>query len=239
MDRPSIIAVDGPAGSGKSSICNLVAERLGWTYVNTGALYRAVGLIADERSIDLTDGERVSRIVEEIAPQLRWDSKGSQLWLGERNLTNDLLSVKAGNAASAVAKLEQVRQNLLPVQRQLALKTPKGALVDGRDIGTVVFPDADLKVFLTASLEERASRRFLQLVESGKIQKTIDEGQRDRVLKELAESIAARDAQDSSRDKAPLVQAEDAVYVDTSEMNIKAVVEHIVSLYLDAESSKK
>ena len=135
--KPIVVAVDGPAGSGKSTICAAVCKELGWSYVNTGALYRAVGLIAQLRRVDLKNEHAVASLLEQIAPDMRWDHSKGQLWLGDTNLTPQLGSVAAGNAASFVAKQQQVRKLLLPLQRQLTLMAENGALVDGRDIGTV------------------------------------------------------------------------------------------------------
>lgn len=218
--RPMIVAVDGPAGSGKSSICHKVAERIGWSYVNTGALYRAVGLLAARLRLDLNDERAVSDLVDSLAPDLSWRAESRELWLGSENLTPQLLSEAAGAAASVVAKQSLMRQRLLPVQRQLTLSAPVGALVDGRDIGTVVFPDADLKIFLTASLDERSRRRLQQLggVDS------------QEILDDIKAGIAARDEQDGARGVAPLKQASDAVVVDTSYMGVEETVDTIVSL---------
>lgn len=222
--RPFIIAVDGPAGSGKSTICAAVCERLGWTYINTGAIYRAIGLIASESKIDLHDEEALVQIIEQHAQSLHWNGHAQQLWLGERNLTPQLGCEDAGRAASILAKLPRVRERLLPVQRQLAATAAKGAIIDGRDIGTVVFPDADLKVFLTASLEERSRRRMGQLANK------LDDQSSQKLLASLQEQIANRDKQDQARGVAPLRQAEDAVILDTSRMTLQEVVHAMIDL---------
>lgn len=219
-ERPKIVAVDGPAGSGKSSICHKVAERVGWSYVNTGALYRAVGLLAARRRLDLTDEQAVGELVDDLAPHLSWRADRRELWLDGEDLTPQLLSEAAGAAASVVAKQGLMRERLLPVQRQLTLSAPVGALVDGRDIGTVVFPEADLKIFLTASLEERSRRRLQQL--GGDASKEL--------LDSIKAGIAARDEQDGARGVAPMKQAADAVVVDTSLMGVEETVDTIVRL---------
>ncbi|MEN9835509.1 MAG: hypothetical protein RL011_1702 [Pseudomonadota bacterium] len=208
--RPKIVAVDGPAGSGKSSICDAVSRRLGWTYINTGALYRAVGLLALSRGLDLNDSAGIAAMVDEIAPGLTWRGEDRTLWFEGRNLSLEMNSEQAGYAASKVAKQAAVRDCLLPVQRQLTLSAPQGALVDGRDIGTVVFPDADLKIFVTASLEER-SRRRLQQLGSDADEQSIDD---------IRAGIAKRDERDQGRDTAPLKQADDAVVLDTSDLSM-------------------
>lgn len=218
--RPKIVAVDGPAGSGKSSICYRIAEKIGWSYINTGALYRAVGLVAARRQLDLKDEQAVADLVSEMAPDLSWHTESRELWFAGENLTPLLLSEAAGAAASVIAKNSLMRTRLLAVQRQLTLASPVGALVDGRDIGTVVFPDADLKIFLTASLDERSRRRLQQL--GGEAS--------DDVFESIKAGIAARDAQDGARGVAPLKKADDAVVVDTSRMGIEETIETIIVL---------
>ncbi len=219
-ERPYIVAIDGPAGSGKSSICFHVCERIGWTYVNTGALYRAVGWVATRDGVDLADEHAVAGVVEALNADLKWEPARRTLFYRGRDLTQDLLSEAAGTGASKVAKLPLVRDRLLPLQKQLALGAPRGALVDGRDIGTVVFPDADLKIFLTASLEERAKRRLAQLGES------METGR----LQDVMRDIGGRDERDAAREVAPLKQAGDAVLVDTSALSLDDTVATIVRL---------
>ncbi len=218
--KPKIVAVDGPAGSGKSSICDEVSKRIGWTYINTGALYRGVGLLALSRGIDLNDSASLAAMVDEIAPGLAWRSDERSLWYKDRNLTLEMNSEQAGYAASKVAKQAAVRDCLLPVQRQLTLSAPKGSLVDGRDIGTVVFPDADLKVFVTASLEERSRRRMHQLGTDTEPQ----------ALEDIRKGIARRDERDQGRDTAPLKQASDAVVLDTSDLSMEESILALIRL---------
>ncbi len=214
--RPKIVAVDGPAGSGKSSICHTVADHLGWTYINTGALYRAVGVLALSSGINLDDQHGLASMVDEVAADLRWDATDRQIWHLQQNLTAKLQTEEAGYAASKVAKQPLVRDRLLPLQRQLTLSAPKGALVDGRDIGTVVFPDADLKIFLTASLEERSRRRMAQLSPGAKVAEA---------LEDIKKGLARRDERDEGRGVAPLKQAVGAVVLDTSLLNFEQTVE--------------
>jgi cytidylate kinase len=220
--RPKIVAVDGPAGSGKSSICQRVADAIGWTYVNTGALYRAVGLLATSAGLSLDDEAGLATMVDEVAPDLRWDPRERRLFFKSQDLTPRLGSEEAGYGASKVAKQALVRSSLLPVQRQMTLAAPVGALVDGRDIGTVVFPDADLKVFLTASLEERSRRRLGQLEGRG----VVDEIQ----LQDIMKGLARRDERDGNRAAAPLKQAPDAVVLDTSSLNVEETVQAMIAL---------
>jgi cytidylate kinase len=232
--RPIIIAVDGPAGSGKSTICSEVSRKIGWSYVNTGALYRGVGLLARDRGINLEDESAVGAMLGKLAGDIRWDYEKHQLFCGDENLTPRLGSAEAGNAASFIAKQQKVRQLLLPVQRNLALHAPKGAMVDGRDIGTVVFPDADLKIFMTANLEERARRRLLQLEnKSGAAPSTNSPSGNNHSLSEVMEDIARRDSQDSKRGEAPLKKADDAVEFDTSAWSQTEVVDALIKIIRD------
>jgi cytidylate kinase len=222
-NRPKIVAVDGPAGSGKSSICYKVAGRIGWTYINTGAIYRAVGLIAARAGVNLDDETAVALMVDEVQDELRWQAKDRTLWYGEQDVTPLLGSEEAGHAASKVARQSLVRAKLLPLQKRLTLSAPVGALVDGRDIGTVVFPDADLKIFLTASLEERSRRRLAQLGRQA-------EATTQSELEDVMRAVASRDERDEARSAAPLKQAPDAVMVDTSRMTVDETIETIVAL---------
>jgi cytidylate kinase len=216
---PFIVAVDGPAGSGKSSICHKVSERIGWNYINTGALYRAIGLLAIRSKVDLEDETRLADLVVEVASHLSWNHKTKELLFKDDNLTEFLQSEETGYAASKIARSGIVRERLLPVQRQMTLTSEKGALVDGRDIGTVVFPKADLKVFLTASLEERSRRRLSQLGSSDI--SNIDE---------IKEGLARRDQRDELRNVAPLKQASDALVLDTSNINFEETVDALIGM---------
>jgi cytidylate kinase len=187
--------------------------------VNTGALYRAVGLIAHDRGIALVEGEGIKTILIEFSSSVRWEHDSARLFVGVEDLTSRLESVEAASGASAVAKMQIVRDALLPIQRRLALSAPRGAIVDGRDIGTVVFPDADMKIFMTASLEQRAARRLKQLEQAG--------SKSEMSHAQIMQSIALRDSQDSQRDSAPLKMAEDAVLFDTSEMDVSDAINHL------------
>lgn len=220
---PIIVAVDGPAGSGKSSICHQVAQRLGWSYVNTGAIYRAISILAQDRGLNLDDAGALTALIETVAPGLRWDAGRQELWYNETDLTPRLQSEAAGTGASRLAKLAGVRARLLPVQRAMALAAPRGVLVDGRDIGTVVFPEADLKIFLTASLEARSRRRLQQLGACG------DDPCAPQ-LTEVMAGLANRDERDTARDTAPLKQSQDAVVLDTSNLTFTATIEAMLSL---------
>jgi len=222
MTRPRIVAVDGPAGSGKSSICATVCKDLGWSYVNTGALYRAIGLMASDRGVPLVDGPQLKKILDEFSETVRWEHETARLYVGVDDVTPRLNSVEAGNGASSVAKMPLVRDALMPLQRKLSLSAPRGAIVDGRDIGTVIFPDADIKIFMTASLEQRARRRLKQLETSG----TSTDLSHDDIMR----AIALRDDQDSQRDSAPMRKADDAIVFDTSDMDIDQAIASLKDL---------
>lgn len=223
--RPKIVAVDGPAGSGKSSICATVCREIGWSYVNTGALYRAIGLLAHDRGVALVEGPELRNLVEEFCERARWIHETEKLYVDQCDMTPRLGSVEAAAGASAVAKMPMVRDALTPLQRRLSLSAPQGAMVDGRDIGTVIFPDADLKIFMTASLEQRALRRLKQLERAG--------GKSTLSAEEIMEAIAARDIQDSQRDAAPMRQADDAIFFDTSHMDVPQAIASLKQLLID------
>jgi cytidylate kinase len=221
--RPIIVAIDGPAGSGKSTVCARVSQKLNWTYVNTGFLYRAAAVIAQRQQYNLDSPEDMLRAVETLNQQLDWRPEEQTVWLGQENLTSQLYQDTVGQAASKIAKIPEVRTTLLPLQRRLALASRKPAIVDGRDIGTVVFPDADLKIFLTASIEERARRRLQQLERN-------PANVSAQAWEDMKASIARRDSQDTGRGTAPLKQADDAVKLDTSQMTLDEVINQIIQL---------
>jgi cytidylate kinase len=209
-----LIAMDGPAGSGKSSVARAVAERLGVANLNTGSLYRAVALLALREGVDLDDGTALSRTARSIEL-----SPDGALVDGVVIDDGDLRSPEVSAAASKVSVHPEVRRVLLGVQRRAAEEAKKrgGAVVEGRDIGTVVLPGADLKVFLSAAPEERARRRAVQ---SG----------REGELERIREAMRARDRQDSEREVSPLKSAPDAVILDTTELDIEEVVSVILDL---------
>ncbi len=206
--------MDGPAGSGKSSVARAVAERLGVANLNTGSLYRAVVLLALREGLDLDDGAALSRAAESIEL-----SPDGALVDGAAIFEEDLRSPEVSAAASKVSAHPEVRRVLLGVQRQAAeeARDQGGAVMEGRDIGTVVLPDAELKVFLLAAPEERARRRAVQ---SG----------REGELERIREAMRARDRQDSEREVSPLKSAPDAVILDTTELDIEEVVSVILDL---------
>lgn len=204
-----IIAVDGPAGAGKSTVSKIVAQKLGYTYIDTGAMYRAVALKSTRSCEDLVD------IIDDINIEL--DDK-ARVFLDGVEVTKEIRTPEISKLASDVSKFGFVRKRLTDLQRQMA---QRGAVImDGRDIGTQVLPNADLKIFLTASIEERARRRFEELQAKGQ---TVN-------LDAIKNEIALRDKQDSEREIAPLKQADDAILIDSTNLKIAEVVEKILTL---------
>ena len=163
--KPKIIAIDGPAGAGKSVISSKLAEVLGWRYVNTGELYRAIAYVTKQMGVEEFSEENLTPIIDDIVNGLYWNCDSNTVWYKNKDLSSFIKGTEAGQDASKTSKLRIVRSKLLDDQRRLALSSYKGAILEGRDIGTVVFPDADLKIFLSASVEKRAERRFKQLKE--------------------------------------------------------------------------
>ncbi|HEX7044399.1 MAG TPA: (d)CMP kinase [Burkholderiales bacterium] len=215
-----VIAVDGPSGSGKGTVSQLLAARLGWHYLDSGALYRAVGLAAERAGVDFADAAALAAVARELRLRFlpRPDGPPAVILDGE-DITDALRSEAAGDAASRVAAVPAVRRALL--RKQHEFRRPPGLVADGRDMGTTVFPDAILKVFLTATPEVRAERRYKQLKEKGF----------DVNLPRLLEEIRSRDARDAARAVSPLKPAADAHLLDTSDLSISQVVDRIESLF--------
>ncbi|MBR4050358.1 MAG: (d)CMP kinase [Clostridia bacterium] len=206
------IAIDGPAGAGKSTIARSLAAKLGYIYVDTGALYRAVGVNAMRAGLDTKNAEQVTSILGSTKVSLRFVDGEQRVFLGDEDVSLAIRTPEASMAASNVSAIPSVREFLFDLQRNIAKEN--NCLMDGRDIGTVVLPDAQVKIFLTASAQVRAKRRYDELLAKGM------KAEYNEVLEEMIQ----RDYQDSHRAIAPLKQAEDAVLVDTSEMNLEQVL---------------
>jgi cytidylate kinase len=219
-DSVPVLAIDGPSGSGKGTIARAVADRLGWHMLDSGAIYRAVGYAAGLKGLDLADAEAVTRCAAATRIEFRDPGEGGEtrVIIDGQDATDAIRTETAGAAASAIAALPPVRKAL--VDKQLAFRQSPGLVADGRDMGTVIFPDAPFKVFLTASAAERAERRYKQLKAKGLAV----------TLTSLLHEIELRDARDTSRTVAPLRPAVDAVVIDTTGQPIQAVVAEVLAV---------
>ncbi|WP_341780823.1 (d)CMP kinase [Ectopseudomonas mendocina] len=218
MSAP-VITVDGPSGSGKGTLCALLARQLGWNLLDSGALYRLLAFAAGNHGIDLTNEEALKQLAAHLDVQFI----DKRIILEGEEVTEAIRNEQVGAGASMVASLPAVREALL--QRQRAFREMPGLVADGRDMGTVVFTDAPLKIFLTASAEERARRRYLQLKAKGD----------DVNLASLLDEIRARDERDTQRAVAPLKPAADAILLDSTELSIEQVLERILSEVADRD----
>lgn len=212
-----IIAIDGPAGSGKSTVAKIIAERLGFLYIDTGAMYRAITLKAIEQKINISDSDLLVKIARETAVELLEQDGVLKVYLDGCDVTKQIREPRVTRFVSDVAKIKGVREVMLKLQRGLGRKSD--SVLEGRDIGTVVFPDADKKFYLDAKFDVRVDRRYKELKETSSQVK----------CEEVAGDLHNRDTIDSSREFAPLKKAEDAVYIDTTSLGIKEVVEAILS----------
>ena len=209
------VAIDGPAGAGKSTIAKLVAKEKGYIYVDTGAMYRGLAIHFLKKGIDPENKEAVAKACQDAEVTIGYENGIQQIYLNGENVTEMLRTEEVGNMASKTSAIPEVREKLLDLQRSLARE--KDVIMDGRDIGTNILPDADVKIYLTASVETRAERRYKELKEKGE---KCD-------LAEISRDIRERDERDMTRESAPLKKAEDAVLVDSSDMTIKEVVDEI------------
>ncbi|HML20096.1 MAG TPA: (d)CMP kinase [Aggregatilinea sp.] len=225
MVLPTTIAVDGPAGSGKSSISFALAQRLGYLFVDTGAFYRAITLLALEQSISLDDPLRLTALAEnadlDLSGPLLDDGRQYTILAGQRDITPLLSSTEVEACVSVISAVAGVRQALLDLQRSIGARGR--VIMAGRDIGTVVLPDADLKLYLDASLDQRASRRYQQRLTSGQAAN----------LDEIRAGLNNRDTIDSGRDVAPLLRAPDAIYLDTSDLSLDEAVDAAYRIVCD------
>ena len=213
------VAIDGPAGAGKSTISKSAAKELGFIYVDTGALYRTVGLAASRRNIEPVQGEEVNNLLDSIKVELTFNDKGEQVvLLNGEDVSAFIRTPEASMMASKISAIPEVRAYLLDLQRNMA--TTNNVIMDGRDIGTVVLPNAEVKIFLTATPEARATRRYKELVEKGI----------DVKYDDILQDVITRDYNDSHREIAPLKQADDAVLADTTEIDLQGSIDLIVSI---------
>ncbi len=212
-----VVAIDGPAGAGKSTVAQLAARKLGCTYIDTGAMYRAVAWKALRQKQPVTD-DLILSVLPDIRIELHYEDGKTKVFVDGREVTGEIRTPEINKIVSQVAMLGPVREKLVELQRKMAEQG--SVLMDGRDIGTHVLPNADVKIFLTASIEERARRRAKELQEKGY----------DVKIEEIQRDIAARDKKDSEREISPLMQAEDAILLDTTSLDINQVVEKILEL---------
>jgi cytidylate kinase len=213
------IAIDGPAGAGKSTIAKIAANKLGFIYVDTGALYRAIAYYMLENSIDINSESSVSKLCEEITVRISYEEDVQQIYLNDKNVTNFIRTEKVGKVASVISAYAKVRETLLSIQRNIANK--ENVIMDGRDIASFVLPNAQLKIYLTASSKIRAKRRYEQLKCVG-VNSNIDD---------IETEIINRDERDMNRVIAPLIRVDEAVLLDTSDIDIEEVLEKIIVMY--------
>lgn len=219
-----VVAIDGPAGAGKSTIAKLAAEKLGYAYIDTGAMYRSVAWKFLQTG-EAFDEVFISKLSQEMVIEFKPEASVNRVFVDGTEVTAAIRSAEVTANVSRVAAIGAVREAMVDQQRRMG--EAGGVLMDGRDIGTVVFPNADVKIFLTATVEERAMRRYKELVAKGE---QVD-------LTQLQADIASRDKQDMEREISPLRQAEDAIYLDTSDMNIDEVTAYILNLVGEKENA--
>lgn len=212
------VAVDGPAGAGKSSISKIVAKKLGYLYIDTGAMYRSVTWAVLHNHIDVNNQKAVEALLPELDLTMEASDDSCKVFIAGQDVTDFIRTPQVNNAVSIVASYKGVRQYL--VERQRLMAEAGGVILDGRDIGSVVLPNAELKIYLTASVEARAMRRYLE------VKGTVNE----QTLEDIKDSVMQRDDMDKNRKESPLIQVEDSVLVDSSEMTFDETVEHILHL---------
>jgi cytidylate kinase len=216
--KKRVVAIDGPAGSGKSSTARLLAGKLGFTYIDTGAMYRSVTLAVLEKGVDLNDEPGVTKIARDIEIKIVPGESEDRIFLDGRDVTLEIREPRVDSGVSLVSSYKMVRERMVELQRQMAARAD--IVAEGRDMGTVVFPDADLKIFLVADLETRAVRRCRQLNGVGI----------ETSMEEQIASLSSRDLFDSGRDHSPLKKAEDAVVVDTTDLSLSGQVDRIYEM---------
>ncbi len=227
--RPFIVAIDGPAGAGKSTVSKVLARRLGFTLVDTGAIYRCAALAAADQGLRMDDEARLGELLERCQLEFHLVADDNRAWLEGRDVSDAIRTPEVSMAASRISALPSVRKALLPLQRRLALQAEHGAVLEGRDIGTVVFPDADAKFFLDAAPEVRARRRYEELFQKG----------HDPSLSDVLAEQIKRDRDDSMRQVAPLRPAADAVLLDSSLLPVSEVVQAMEKIIRDRWGHRK
>lgn len=213
-DQIYSIAIDGPAGAGKSTIARRAAQQLGFVYVDTGAIYRTIGYAVSSGGTDIRDAQAVEKLLPTVDIKMDWIDGVQHMYLSDCDVTSRIRSPEVSSTASIVAAIPAVRQYLLDMQRDVAKK--RSVIMDGRDIGTVVLPDADVKIYLFASVEVRAKRRWLEMQEVP--------------FEQILHQVAQRDERDMNREVAPLRPAEDAVMLDTSEMDLQQSIDAVIDI---------
>ena len=222
MNRRISVAIDGPAGAGKSSISKVVAKKLGYLYIDTGAMYRGITWALLNAGVSIDDVDAVEAALSKIQVELRVEETGLSVWVNGTDVSQDIRTQYVTSHVSQVAAQKAVRTKLVEMQRHMA--SAGGVILDGRDIGSVVLPNAELKVYLTASVETRGHRRWLELKDSENIS-----------LEEVCRTVAERDAMDMNRKESPLVCVDDAVVVETDHLSIEETVQTLVDLIRKAE----
>ena len=227
MNRPMIIAIDGPSGAGKSTLGRMIARELNLLYIDTGAMYRAVAHAITASGVSMADRAAVARVAEDAEINLAGDPDSLQVTLNGRDISDKIRTEEISHAASVISVIPEVRRAL--VQRQREMGTRGHVVLDGRDIGTVVFPNADIKFFLTAAPEERAARRY----EEDRLK------ERDITYEETLADINTRDQRDSTRADSPLAIAEDAIVIDSTELSIEDVFERMMEIIRERQTGSE
>ncbi|MBE6670028.1 MAG: (d)CMP kinase [Ruminococcaceae bacterium] len=212
------IAIDGPGGAGKSTLAKALAKKLGMIYVDTGALYRTVGLFVDRNNVDPKDEDAVTEIIRDLEVKIAYENGNQIIYMNSEKITDEIRTPKMSMYASAVSAIPSVRSFLLDTQRKIA--ATENVIMDGRDIGTVILPDAEVKIFLTADPKERARRRYEELIEKGK----------NVTYESVLEEMNTRDTNDSQRKIAPCVPADDAVMFDNTGLTLEMSVERVIEI---------